>query len=152
MPTFFTFELRRSSNTRTSCSGCGKGKGRSRTAYTTLKVATLAPIPRARVSTATIVKPGLFANIRSAYRISWISDSMSFSFVHAYERAWLLSSLCTDARKSFFTQSDQRIHACCASSRNVAREKRHGSKHGRDGAESDGVGGIHVEQHGAHES
>ena len=41
--------------------------GRSSTAFTTEKIAVLAPIPSASVSTATIVNPGDFRNIRSAY-------------------------------------------------------------------------------------
>src|SRR3989442_11352396 len=51
-------------------SGSGKGSGRSSTPYTTVKIAVLAPMPSARVNTATDVNPGLFASIRAAYRRS----------------------------------------------------------------------------------
>src|SRR6202795_161409 len=44
--------------------------GRSRTAFTMLKIAVFAPMPSARVSTATIVKPGEFTSIRSPCRKS----------------------------------------------------------------------------------
>ncbi len=37
------------------------------------KIATLAPIPRANVSTAIAVKPGFFASVRAAMRKSLIS-------------------------------------------------------------------------------
>src|SRR6266850_8508666 len=50
--------------------GCLKGSGRSSTAFTTLKMAVFAPMPRASVRTATSVKPGLLASIRNAYRKS----------------------------------------------------------------------------------
>jgi NAD(P)-dependent dehydrogenase (short-subunit alcohol dehydrogenase family) len=40
------------------------------TAFTMLNIAVFAPTPKARESTATIVKPGLFQSTRSAYRIS----------------------------------------------------------------------------------
>jgi hypothetical protein len=36
---------------------------------TTLKIAVLAPIPRARVSTTTAVKPGVFRIVRRQYRM-----------------------------------------------------------------------------------
>jgi hypothetical protein len=42
------------------------GSGRSRTAFTTLKIAVVAPIPSARQATAEAVKPGFFAIARSA--------------------------------------------------------------------------------------
>ena len=41
-----------------------QGKGRSKTAFTTLKIAVLAPMPSASVNTATAVKPGFFPSIR----------------------------------------------------------------------------------------
>src|SRR6266566_2894320 len=43
----------------TSRSESGYGRGRSSTAFTTLNTAVFAPIPRARVSTAVVVNPGL---------------------------------------------------------------------------------------------
>src|SRR4051794_637559 len=51
-------------------SGCEKGSERNNTAFTMLKIAVFAPTPKARESTATIVKPGLFQSTRSAYRTS----------------------------------------------------------------------------------
>ncbi len=49
---------------------CGSryGRGRSSTAFTMLNIALFAPIPKASVSTATTVNPGLFFNLRSANR------------------------------------------------------------------------------------
>jgi hypothetical protein len=41
-------------------SGCEKGSERNKTAFTMLKIAVFAPTPKARESTATLVKPGLF--------------------------------------------------------------------------------------------
>src|SRR5256885_1829103 len=51
----------------------GYGSGLRSTGFTALKMAVLAPIPRASVSTATAVKPGLFASVRTAKRRSWRS-------------------------------------------------------------------------------
>ena len=50
----------------TSRSGSRYGSGRSRTAFTTLKIAVLAPMPSARVSTAIAVNPGERASCRTA--------------------------------------------------------------------------------------
>ena len=47
-------------------SGSGYGSGRSKTAFTTEKMAVLAPMPSASVSTATVVKPGFLRSMRSA--------------------------------------------------------------------------------------
>jgi hypothetical protein len=44
----------------------GYGNGLSSTARTTVKAATFAPIPSARVNIATAVKPGLRRNLRAA--------------------------------------------------------------------------------------
>src|SRR6202022_697868 len=48
-------------------SASGYGNGRNSTASITLKIALLAPIPRARVKMAMALKPGAFTNIRNAY-------------------------------------------------------------------------------------
>jgi hypothetical protein len=56
--------------TNTSRSGALYGNGLSNTAFTTLKMAVFAPIPSARVKTATVVKPGLFTSIRNPKRAS----------------------------------------------------------------------------------
>jgi hypothetical protein len=58
---------------RTSRSGLRYGSGRSNTALTTLKIAVLAPMPNASVSTATAVKPGFFSNWRKAKRRSFMA-------------------------------------------------------------------------------
>src|SRR4029077_18913644 len=51
-------------------SGWEKGSERNRTAFTMLKIAVFAPTPKARESTATLVKPGLFQSTRSPCRTS----------------------------------------------------------------------------------
>ena len=66
MPTSLLFGPAKSSKMRTSCSGCANGSGRNSTPYTTLKIATFAPIPSTSVSTATIVNPGDFSKVRAA--------------------------------------------------------------------------------------
>src|SRR5579863_322186 len=47
------------------------GKGRMRKAFATLKMAVLAPIPRASVRTAMAVKPGFLNSIRTPNLRSW---------------------------------------------------------------------------------
>jgi hypothetical protein len=51
---------------RTRRSASVYGSGRSSTALTTLKMAVLAPMPRARVRTATIANPGARTSVRVA--------------------------------------------------------------------------------------
>src|SRR5580700_396858 len=51
---------------------------RRTTASTTLKIAVFAPMPRAKVRTATAVKPGLFASIRQPYRMSCSKVSICY--------------------------------------------------------------------------
>src|SRR5215471_14544101 len=53
---------------RRSC--CGNGKGRSSTPSTTEKIAVVAPMPKASVSTAVIVKPADLRNCRKTKRRS----------------------------------------------------------------------------------
>src|ERR1039458_4223518 len=55
----------------TSRPGSTKGIGRSRTAFTTLKMAVLAPIPRTSASSATALNPGLLQRTRVAKRRSF---------------------------------------------------------------------------------
>jgi len=50
--------------------GCLKGSGRSSTAFTTPKMAVFAPMPNARVRTATPVKPRFLRSMRAAKRKS----------------------------------------------------------------------------------
>jgi hypothetical protein len=45
----------------------GNGSGLNRTAFTTLKIAVLAPIPKVRTASAEIVNPGLLRSTRAAY-------------------------------------------------------------------------------------
>jgi hypothetical protein len=54
------------SATRTTRLGSRNGSGRSRTALTTLKIAVLAPMPRAKVRMAMRLNVGLFARRRKA--------------------------------------------------------------------------------------
>src|SRR5262245_50343259 len=55
---------------KTSLPGSWNGSGRSSAALTTLKIAVLAPLPSASVSTATAAKPGAFVRPRQAYATS----------------------------------------------------------------------------------
>jgi hypothetical protein len=50
----------------TSCSGCGKGAGLRTTPWSRLKMAVLAPMPSASMSTVSKVKAGLFRSRRKA--------------------------------------------------------------------------------------
>src|ERR1700677_3063385 len=54
----------------TSRSGSGYGNGSSNTLSTTEKIAAVEPIPRARVTDAAMVKPGLRRSVRVANRKS----------------------------------------------------------------------------------
>src|SRR6266571_4559750 len=87
--------------------GCLNGSGRSRTVSITLKIALFAPMPRARVKMAMAVKPGAFANIRSAY----------FRSVSMIVFADLLCA-----------QRLDRIDQCGSTRRQQAREKRGGGE------------------------
>jgi hypothetical protein len=53
-----------------SLSGLATGRLFIMTAFTKVKIAALAPIPKARVSTAVAVNPGVFRSWRRAKRIS----------------------------------------------------------------------------------
>ena len=54
----------------TSSSGSCTGSGRNSTTSTSVKMAVLAPIPKARVTSTTRVNTGFLANDRTAYRTS----------------------------------------------------------------------------------
>ena len=56
--------------TQTNCSGFGNGNGRKTMECRTLKIALVAPMPSARVSTAASVKPGLFRSSLAPLRKS----------------------------------------------------------------------------------
>src|SRR5437879_3690193 len=100
----------------TSRSAAGKGNDRSTTPLTTLKMAVVAPMPSASVSTATAVKPGFFTNCRTANL------------------------------RSFISQRLHRIDFCCSTGGDVAREQGYGSKNDRHGAESERVSRLDVEK------
>ena len=51
----------------TSASGSSKGRGFSKTPLTTVKIAVLAPMPSASVSTETAVNKGVRASLRNTY-------------------------------------------------------------------------------------
>ena len=59
-----------SSQTLKSFPGCSNGSGLRMTPLITLKIAEFAPIPSARVRTATVVKPRFLRNIRAPKRTS----------------------------------------------------------------------------------
>ena len=63
-------------STTTSRSGSFTGSRRNSTWSMSVKIAVLAPMPRARVRITTSVKPGLLASVRSAYRRSCLSSSI----------------------------------------------------------------------------
>jgi len=65
-------------------SGSGNGSGLSRTPLTTLKIAVLAPMPRAIVRMATAEKPGFLMSSRAAKRRSVTERLVSAS------RSWLM--------------------------------------------------------------
>ncbi|CAM4242417.1 hypothetical protein COEX109129_14910 [Corallococcus exiguus] len=69
-------------NSRTSRASSRRGNGRSSTACTTLKMATLAPMPSASVATATTVKVGLRRSRRSASRRSWRRGAIGDAIEH----------------------------------------------------------------------
>ena len=60
----------------TSRSGSSTGRSRRRTWSIRVKIAVLAPMPRARVSTTTRVKAGFFTNARRASRRSCSRSSI----------------------------------------------------------------------------
>jgi len=51
-------------------SGSRKGNGCRSVAFTTLNIVVFAPMPSARVNTATVANPGLRIHMRTAYRAS----------------------------------------------------------------------------------
>src|SRR5215510_13226252 len=69
-------------------SGCAYGSGLSNTVLTTEKIAVFAPIPSANVSTATNVRPGFLANIRTPNRKS----CQNLFIIHPYRNSESLES------------------------------------------------------------
>src|SRR5258707_15846027 len=76
------------SHSWTRRSGSGNGKGRSKTAFTTVKIAVFAPMPRASERTATPVKTGDRANIRRAKRRSATRFRMYFILSRGEKVTW----------------------------------------------------------------
>src|SRR5258708_31556630 len=76
------------SKTCTRRSGSGNGKGRSRTAFTTVKIAVLAPMPSASERTATAVKTGDRAKVRRAKRRSATKFRMYFILSRGEKVTW----------------------------------------------------------------
>ncbi len=66
MPAFSTLRTGQRPRTITRLSSSANGSGRNNMPFTTLKIAVLAPMPRAMVATATAVKAGLLRNDRMA--------------------------------------------------------------------------------------
>src|ERR1019366_3821892 len=68
----------------------GYGNGRSTTELTTLKIAVFAPMPSARTSKATMVKPGALRNVRKEYRKSFrkVSICLFVKQVKGRSRDW----------------------------------------------------------------
>ncbi len=60
----YTFRFRMSLVTIARRDGSAYGSGRSITAFTTLKIAVLAPMPSASVMRAVIANPGLLRRVR----------------------------------------------------------------------------------------
>src|SRR6476660_3286864 len=89
-----------------SRSGDGNGSGFNNTALTTLKMAVFAPIPSARVSTATRVNPGDFRSWRKAsFRSFMLLGAQSLNRVDTCSAA---------RREQTRRQCDRREQNCCA--------------------------------------
>src|SRR6185503_19592129 len=97
------------SKSATSEFGSGNGKGRSSTAFTTLKIAVLAPIPSASAIVATMLTLGDFSNMRSPNRMSCI-------------KLFIIPTLFVS---SFVSQRLEWIDSRCTSRREVTRNERH---------------------------
>src|SRR5881227_1422950 len=104
---------------RTSINSSGFDNGRvfKRTALRSWKMAVFAPMPSARVSTATAVKPGFFSS-------------------------WRKANL-----RSFITQSLHRIDLCSASSGNPRREQPCEDENPGSGKKYNRIGRIHFKEH-----
>ena len=84
------------SDRNTRRSGSAYGSGRSSTVLITEKIAVLAPMPRARVRAATIVKAGSLRNMRRPKRMSsarfWIQRTLRASRQFCLESSTLPNS------------------------------------------------------------
>src|SRR5579885_1850903 len=77
------------SPTRISSSGFATGRDFRRTAWTRVKMAVVATMPRARVRMAVTVKPGALPNCRIAYRTSLKMDGMhllTWAAAHLFQK------------------------------------------------------------------
>src|SRR5579862_421709 len=98
IPTFFTCCAVKSSCTATSSCGAGNGKGRRSTASTTENSAVFAPIPNARVSSATTVNPRFCRRARNPYLRSCPASSIHSQLIRFSFRP--------DTQPANHTQSD----------------------------------------------
>src|SRR5439155_7280757 len=71
----------RTSQRCTSRSGSAYGRGSTRAASDAVKIAAAAPKPRPIVRTIAVARAGLFVRLRSAWRRSWSTVSISLSGV-----------------------------------------------------------------------
>src|SRR5580693_8169728 len=114
--------------------GSPYGRERINTPLTTVKIAVFAPMPRASVSTATIVKPGFLRSIRTPY----------------FRSCKKLSTLCLSrpnhSHSLIVTQSRNRIDLRGAPCRYVAGKERDGPEPCNYRCKSGGIAGAHFEQ------
>src|SRR5262249_46741153 len=110
-------------NLRARCmilSDSGKGSGASSTRSMTEKMAVLAPIPSARASTATMVKPGFLIRTRREWRTSANRVSIK-SYTPGGGAGFPLKSVAfavrtTDARRAYFHRLCPSAMICRAAS------------------------------------
>src|SRR6266511_2033646 len=122
----------------TSRLASGYGNGRSSTASTTLKMAVLAPMPSAKVTTAMSAKIGFFTSIRKPKRKSCNSEFITSPYLSTVP--------------SLVTQRHQRIDFRCSSAGYVAGNQRHRRKQHRDRGERRRIGWFHAKEHARHQS
>src|ERR1700733_8931366 len=115
------------SPTTTSCCGSLTGSILSKSAFTTVKIAVFAPMPKARVTMATAVNPGLLRNWRSAKRRSWSSPFI--------------------VNSSLVTQSDHWIDPHCTPRRNKTGQQCNAAQERGDCGERNGVSGSNSKKH-----
>src|SRR5262249_52878002 len=103
-----TFRFLRSSQTCTSRSGWRYGSGCSSTAFVTLKIATVAPMPSASVAIAVSANAGFLRNVRAAK----IRSDQNASMLRPSGKSTLLTdgwSGCAKAVPAILQDSD-RLH------------------------------------------
>src|SRR5262245_20816304 len=108
----------------TSRSRSANGTGLSSTPFTTLKIAVLAPMPRASVRMAAVANPGFFPMRRNARRMSWRMMPVRRPGAAKRWRGLLL----------VLAQDGDGVDARRAANRNEAGHERHGCQYrGRTG-------------------